>query len=330
MEEKVLAFQEFLAQARGYSPHTVAAYGRDVRQFARFARDEGLQDWDQVDAHHLRAFLARRMRELSRSTLARKMAALRAFFRYLVERQGLAADPAALLRPPKQEKKLPRRLSVDEAFHLVQASRPRRRTYGGERRQEALQARDRAMLELMYSSGLRLSELVGLDLDHLRLDLGLVRVARAKGGRERVVPVGRAALGALQGYLDLRGRLVSPKRPKEEALFLNQRGGRLGTRTVQRILEDRLGGLSVGRKVSPHSLRHAMATHLLEGGADLRSVQEMLGHKSLSTTQKYTHLTIDHLLKVYDAAHPRTAGKGSPEGQKEPGPRGENSRDGVE
>ncbi len=330
MEDEVGAFQDFLAQARGYSPHTVAAYGRDVRQFAEFARREGLEDWERVDAHHLRAFLARRLGELSRSSLARKMAALRAFFRYLVDRRGLAHDPGALLRPPKQDKNLPRRLSVDEVFHLVQAPRPRRRAYGGRRKQRALQARDAAILELMYSSGLRLSELVGLDLEHLRLDLDLVRVVRAKGGRERMVPVGRAARQALERYLDLRPRLLPHPETSCPALFLNQRGGRLGQRSVQRILEDRLGELSVGRRVSPHSLRHAMATHLLEGGADLRSVQEMLGHKSLSTTQKYTHLTIDHLLKVYDAAHPGAAGQVSRRGPSQPRLRGEKGRDEVE
>ncbi len=330
MEDEVGAFQDFLAQARGYSPHTVAAYGRDVRQFVRFVHQEGLEDWSQVDDHHLRAFLARRFKELSRSSLARKVAALRAFFRFLVERRGLAHDAGALLKPPKQEKYLPRRLSVDEAFHLVQAPRPRRRSYGGRKKQEALQARDAAMLELMYSSGLRLSELVGLDLEHLRLDLGLVRVVRGKGGSERMVPVGRAALQALERYLELRVALLSPQGPALPALFLNQRGGRLSQRSVQRVLEDRLGGLSVGRRVSPHSLRHAMATHLLEGGADLRSVQEILGHKSLSTTQKYTHLTIDHLLKVYDHAHPRTRAGRGPGEQKEPGPRGEKGRDEVE
>jgi integrase/recombinase XerC len=202
---------------------------------------------------------------------------------------------------------------VDEVFHLVEAPRPRGRPYGSTELRQTLEARERAALELLYSSGLRVGELAALDVDDLRLELGLVTVRRGKGGRSRVVPVGESAAAALAAYLQVRHRLLSPQDPDQPALFLNRRGGRLSTRSLQRVVDQRRAGLSVGRRVSPHSLRHAMATHLLESGADLRSVQEMLGHKSLSTTQKYTHLTVDHLLAVYDRAHPRAARPGAEE-----------------
>lgn len=307
MDQELRDFAGFLSQGKGRSPHTVAAYTRDLRQFKRFLVEKrGVESWDQVGAIDVRAFMAQGLKSLSRSTMARKLASLRAFFDFLRER-GLEADPSRLVQPPKQEKPLPRRLSVDEAFHLVEAERPQRRDYGSEELRRALETRDRALLELVYSSGLRVQEARGLDLDDLRLDLGLAHIRRGKGSKERVVPMGEKAMQAIQDYLKWRQEMLPAEGPgrQEQALFLNVRGGRLSTRSMQNILAERLAGLSVGRKVSPHSLRHAMATHLLEGGADLRSVQEMLGHSSLSTTQKYTHLTMDHLMKVYDQAHPR-------------------------
>jgi integrase/recombinase XerC len=315
MQEAIAQFRRHLAHARGASPHTVAAYARDVEQFRAFAsaRRE-LASWDQVEAVDVRAFLARELKERKRSSVARKLMGLRGFFDFLREAGLAPANPARLVRMPKQERNLPRRLSVDEAFHLVESPPPERRPYGSEEAASAASLRERAMLELLYSSGLRVSELTGLDVGHLRLDLGLVRVVRGKGGRERLVPVGAPAMRALQAYLAARPALLAAGEQSEPALFLNRRGGRYSPRSVQRMLQGHLPGLSVGRQASPHSLRHAMATHLLEGGADLRSVQEMLGHKSLSTTQKYTHLSVDHLLKVYDRTHPRAA---APQGREE-------------
>lgn len=308
MREEIAQYREYLAAAQGASPHTVAAYARDVEQFRAFATGRReLASWGQVEAVDLRAFVAAEMKKHKRASVARKLMGLRGFFDYLRERGLVPANPARLVRLPKLERPLPRRLSVDEAFHLVQSPPPARRVYGAEDQARAAQLRERAMLELMYSSGLRVSELTGLDLEHLRLDLSTVRVVRGKGGRERLVPVGGPASQALGEYLAARPALLAEAAPGEKALFLNRRGGRFSPRSVQRMLEGHLAGLSVGRQASPHSLRHAMATHLLEGGADLRSMQEMLGHKSLSTTQKYTHLTVDHLLKVYDRAHPRAA-----------------------
>lgn len=310
MQATVRAFGEHLRAVRGLSSHTVEAYTRDVRQFLEFTRGRReIDSWDQVEAGDVRAFVATGMGRLKRATLARKLAALRGFFDFLRETRGVEVSAAELVSPPKQDKRLPRRLSVDEAFHLVEAKRPRRRDYGGEDLRQAIELRDRAALEMAYGSGLRVSEVSALDVDDVRLDLGLVHVRRGKGGRERVVPVGAAAAAAITAWLGWRKILLARAGGEagegETALFLNREGRRLSPRAIQRVVEERLGGLSVGRKVSPHSLRHAMATHLLEGGADLRSVQEMLGHKSLSTTQKYTHLTVDHLLKTYDRAHPR-------------------------
>ncbi len=306
MQEAIAQFREHLAQAKGASPHTVAAYARDVEQFRLFATGRReLASWDQVEAVDLRAFLAAELKRHQRASVARKLMGLRGFFDYLRERGLVPANPARLVRIPKLERPLPRRLSVDEAFHLVQSPPPARRAYGTEEKALAARLRERAMLELMYSSGLRVSELTGLDVDHLRLDLDLVRVVHGKGDRERLVPVGSLASQALKAYLTARPALLAEGHEVQPALFLNRRGGRYSPRSVQRMLEGHLQDLSVGRRISPHSLRHAMATHLLEGGADLRSVQEMLGHKSLSTTQKYTHLTVEHLLKVYEQAHPR-------------------------
>ncbi|MFH1058190.1 MAG: tyrosine recombinase XerC [Pseudomonadota bacterium] len=309
MEAALTDFCAHLAQVRGLSPHTVAAYSRDVRQFLAFmAGRRALADWAAVEPADVRAHLARLMKSDRRSSVQRRLMGLRAFFDFLAERGMIAANPARQVRPPKLDRPLPRRLSVDEAFHVLEAPAPAVATDPGappDPAQAAAQLRDRAMLELLYSSGLRVSELTGLDVGHLRLDLAVVRVVRGKGGRERVVPVGAAALAALKAYLAARPALATAGAGDEPALFVNRRGRRISPRSVQRLMETRRGGLSGGRRVTPHSLRHAMATHLLEGGADLRSVQEMLGHKSLSTTQKYTHLTVDQLLKVYDQAHPR-------------------------
>ncbi|MGD9124428.1 MAG: tyrosine recombinase XerC [Desulfarculaceae bacterium] len=302
------AFAEYQVQARRASENTVAAYTRDVRQFLSYTQGRReISSWEEVDAADVRAFLAQGLKTQKRSTVARKLASLRSFFDYLQQEHQLGLNPSALVRPPKQEQPLPPRLSVDEAFHLVE--QPAGQADAGKKRdkQAAARSRDRAMLELLYSSGLRVSELVGLDLEHLRLDLGLVQVIKGKGGRERLVPVGAKAQAALEQWLQQRDALLAKDNPGQAALFLNQRGGRLSVRSVQNLLQRLIPGLSISRKIGPHALRHAMATHLLEGGADLRSVQEMLGHKSLRTTQKYTHLTVDHLLKVYDQAHPRAA-----------------------
>lgn len=314
-------FSEYLAAGKGASRHTVDSYRRDLDQFQRFLADqEEKNEWGRVDQADVRFFLARRLKGLKRSTQARKLAALRAFFDFMVRRGRLEANPARLVRPPKQEHNLPGRLSVDEAFHLVDSARAPRENGAADQADQpdpgkvAAGLRDVAMLEVLYSCGLRVSELTGLDLDDARVDLGLVRVRRGKGGKERLVPLGNRAAAALTAYLKQRSHLLAKGGQGEgSALFLNRKGGRITPRSVQRLVETGRRELAVSRKVGPHALRHAMATHLLEGGADLRSVQEMLGHQSLKTTQKYTHLAVDHLLKVYDRAHPRA---GDDEGSK--------------
>ncbi len=310
MQAAVEAFRQHLVHARGLSGNTVAAYGRDVAQFLAFlASRRPVEGWSQVEAADLRAFLAQQMKTDRRTSVQRRLMGLRAFFDFLVDRGMISANPARLVRPPKPDRPLPRRLSVDEAFHLLERpAPPALESKAEDAKAGAALLRDQALLELLYSSGLRVGEASALDLEHLRLDLGLVRVVRGKGGRDRVVPLGAQALAALQAWLAARPALLDPEAGAQPALFLNRRGGRLTPRSMENLLAVRRGGLSGGRKVTPHSLRHAMATHLLEAGADLRSVQEMLGHKSLSTTQKYTHLTVDQLLKVYDQAHPRAGG----------------------
>ncbi len=312
LQDLLSAFEGHLAEGAAAAPLTRSAYLRDVREFAAFLSDRSPGwDWPSVGDNEVLAWLAQGLKSKKRSTMARKLMSLRKFFDFLLSREVVAVNPARQVRPPRQGRHLPARLSVDEAFHLVQGP-ARKAAQSLTPAQQAAVLRDLAMLELLYSSGLRVSELTGLDTGHLRLDLGLTRVVSGKGGRERWVPVGRRAAEALERYLAARGELL-PQGSEEQALFLNRRGGRLSPRSVQNLVTRYASELSAGRKLSPHALRHAMATHLLEGGADLRSVQEMLGHKSLSTTQKYTHLTVERLLKVYDQAHPRAQGDGGKE-----------------
>lgn len=303
MQREIAEFTEFLAYSKGASANTVAAYERDLGQFVGFiTREQPGTTWDQVDVNLLRLFLARSLAGLKPSTRARKLASLRAFFDFRVSHRG-GSNPARLVRMPRQAQDLPARLSVDEAFHLVEG--PKRRAKSKRKLAKERKLRDIALLEVAYSCGLRVSELTGLDVDHLRLDLDLVRVAHGKGDKERLVPLGSKAAQAVRDYLGVREKFLRPKGQAGQALFLSQKGGRISPRQVERLVAESLADMDVGRRVSTHALRHAMATHLLEGGADLRSVQEMLGHESLSTTQKYTHLAMDHLMKVYDRAHPR-------------------------
>jgi integrase/recombinase XerC len=277
----------------------------------RFLAESSISGFDKFDVFTVRSFVARRLKTHSRASVARELMSLRALGDFLVGQGLISVNPARLVAVPKQEHPLPKRLSVDEAFHILDT--PLRKEAPTVRR-AWLNLRDAAMLEMLYSSGLRVSELTGLDTGHVRLDLALVRVVRGKGSRERLVPVGEKALRALSSWLEVRPNFTknSGLRAGEERegqpLFVNKNGSRLSVRSVQRLFSHGLDNDTLqARRLSPHSLRHAMATHLLEGGADLRSVQEMLGHKSLTTTQKYTHLTLDHLMKVYDQAHPRAA-----------------------
>lgn len=291
-------FFRHLEVERNLSEHTLRAYRQDLLEFHRFLINDaktGTEDnrVEQVDALLLRRYLARLHKRNRKTTIGRKLSAIRSFFRYLVRCGELAVNPAETVATPKREQYLPKVLTVDEMFALIGAAD------GG----EPLTVRDCAILELFYSSGLRVGELAALDVGHLDLREGLVRV-RGKGDKERIVPVGRRARQALGRHLAERG---VPDR--DQPLFLNYRGGRLSPRSIERNLKKWLLRAGILKDASPHALRHSFATHLLDGGADLRAIQELLGHASLSTTQKYTAVSLDRLMEVYDRAHPRSRKK---------------------
>lgn len=278
---------------------TVTTYLRDLHAFRAFVLEEELPaDARKLDIVALRGFLSRQFAHNQSSTLARKVSALRSFFRFLVRRKILKSNPAAGLRSPKASRPLPRFLSVDQAFQVMDA--PANDTS----RAEPLRARDRAILELLYGSGVRVSELASMDMQSVEHTRAEVRVL-GKGGKERIVPLGKETMAALGEYLTARSTILSKaKKPATDALWLSQRGGRLGVRQIQNIVQ-RYGALGAGRgDLHPHAMRHSCATHLLDAGADLRGIQELLGHASLSTTQRYTHVSVDRLMAVYDKAHP--------------------------
>ena len=289
-------FERHLADERRMSPHTVSAYGRDLRAFANFARERLGKSLsvERVDRPLLRAYLGSIAESRSATTIARKLASLRAFFAYLERYAGLRKNPAALLASPRLRRKLPKFLNAEAAAEVMQA--PDAKSDGPER------ARDTAMLELLYGSGLRVSELVGLNLADVALGTRELRVL-GKGRKERLVPLGSKALSALNRCIESRRELLNGA-PDSGAVFLSRRGRRISVRWVQALVR-RYGILGAGRPdLHPHALRHSCATHMLEGGADLRAIQELLGHSSLSTTQRYTHVSMDQLLSVYDRAHP--------------------------
>jgi integrase/recombinase XerC len=289
----VRAFLGYLKVERQASPHTLRCYEDDLQGFCRYLDENNPRGNDPslVDSARLRRYSAwLGSQGYAATTVARRLASLRSFFRYL-RRQGMVdADPVSGLRNPKQPRRLPRLLRVDEVIRLldgISAATP----HG---------VRDRAMFETLYGGGLRVSELVGIDLADLDFETDLVRV-RGKGRRERLSPVGRMAMSWIAGYLPLR----QPKRQGESAVFLNRYGTRLTSRSVGRLLDSYLVSAGLVSNASPHTLRHSFATHLLDRGADLRSVQELLGHRNLTTTQIYVHVTKERLLGIYQGAHPR-------------------------
>lgn len=292
---EVERFLRYLAEERRGSPRTVSTYGRDLHALARFLGDDP-RGAGELDVRDLRAFLGATSRHAEPATLIRKVAALRSFYRFLMRRAGLRENPAAQLRAPKLRRKLPLFLSVEQAGETMETP-----AGVGTR---AVHARDRALLEVLYGSGLRVSELCGLDLARIDASAATARV-RGKGDKERIVPLGSKALAALRDYLAVRGELRSRDGAQDaQALFLGARGERLGVRQVQ-LLVKRYGALATGTNaLHPHALRHSCATHLLDAGADLRSIQELLGHASLSTTQRYTHVSVDRLQAIYTKAHP--------------------------
>ncbi|HEY4408560.1 MAG TPA: tyrosine-type recombinase/integrase [Acidimicrobiia bacterium] len=292
--------EAFIASLTGASPHTRKAYESDLRQFVAWAERGGAAGPDAVDHLVLRRYLAYlTTRGMARPTIARKAAALRKFFGWLRRRGEVESDPTRNLRTPKGDRRLPRVPKAGEVAVLLDTTPPSGEDEGVG---AAVALRDAAVLEVLYGAGLRISELCGLGPSDVDPRGGMVTVL-GKRSKVRRVPLGEAAISAIRAYLDGgRTNLSGPFTPPD-ALFLNRRGRRLTPRDARRILERRL--LSDGRAISPHSLRHAYATHLLEGGADLRAVQELLGHADVATTQLYTHLTKDRLRAVYDATHPR-------------------------
>jgi site-specific recombinase XerD len=289
----------FVASLTGSSPHTRKAYESDLRQFVAWAERGGAAGPDAVDHLTLRRYLAYlTTRGMARPTIARKAAALRAFFGWLRRKGVVEADPTRNLRTPKGDRRLPRVPKAAEVATLLDEGP----VTPDDPLSLALAARDDAILEVLYGAGLRVSELCGLGPSDVDLRGGMVTVL-GKRSKIRRVPLGEVAIAAIRAYLDGGRTIFSGPASPPDALFLNRRGKRLTPRDARRILERRL--LSDGRAISPHSLRHAYATHLLEGGADLRAVQELLGHADVATTQLYTHLTKDRLRAVYDATHPR-------------------------
>jgi integrase/recombinase XerC len=288
MDAAIAAFLEYLAVERGASAHTVRSYAADLREFAAFLRRTGNPVPAGIDAREVRAYLAAlHQRGLAKSSIGRKLASVRSCFRFLARRGVIEQNPARQVRSPQPPRRLPSFLPKDESKNLL--DRPADPSVAGRR--------DHALLELLYATGIRVAECSGLDCADLDRSHGTVRVL-GKGDKERVVPVGDVALAAIDAYLTVRGKDDGP-------LFTNTWGARLTTRSVHRIVgrQARLAGTS--RRVTPHTLRHTFATHMLGEGADLRLIQELLGHRRLSTTQRYTHVSPEHLMKVYDSAHPR-------------------------
>jgi len=306
-------YLEYLRYQRNASPHTIRNYSSDLEQFYSFlthspdGNPRPAPELDQIDNLTIREFLGGMYERKNRkSSVARKLATVRSFMKFLSVEGAIALNPAKIVASPKQENRLPEYMTVDAITSLIEA--PDTGTDAGKR--------DRAILELLYGAGLRAGELVGLNLGDISLGEGLVRVV-GKGRKERIVPFGSRAAEALQSYLQVRGKQIKagklPAKEKTsaaEAVFLNLRGGRLTSRSVGNIVDHHVGKLSQRLKVHPHTLRHTFATHMLNAGADLRAIQELLGHESLSTTQKYTHVSIEQLVRVYQSCHPRAKKNG--------------------
>lgn len=300
MKTLIERFSAYLQHERAVSPHTYKNYLVDLQQFVTFLQEKypelaaaGEGRFAEIDVSVIRGYVSRMYDSWSPSSMARKLASLRTFFSFCM-RQGLAeSNPAKEVATPKIPKRVPKFLTVDEVFALLDAAA------GG----DVLGSRDKAILELLYASGLRVSELVGLNLEDVDLGSQTVRVL-GKGRKERIVPMGEKACAAISIYLGLRSELLS-RNPAEKGFFLNRHGGRLTARSIERLLGKYIQRSGLQKTVTPHVLRHTFATHLLGAGADMRGIQELLGHSSLSTTQKYTHVGIEKLMEAYDNAHPK-------------------------
>ncbi|MBW2183199.1 MAG: tyrosine recombinase XerC [Deltaproteobacteria bacterium] len=301
MDTLIEKFENYICVERNLSLHTRRNYISDLKQFNDFLKREHPKiKYEAIDNTSIRSYLGFLYKKNRKSSVARKLASLRTFFKFLLRAGILKKNPASLVSTPRLEKYIPSFLSIDETFILLEM--PDVTTFAG--------IRDKAIMEVLYSSGLRVSELVEMDENDLDLNLGIIKVM-GKGKKERIVPVGSKAIEALKSYLNShkRRKKIPPPSSLNPPVFLNQRGGRLTARSVARIINRYIEQCGVLKNISPHSLRHTFATHMLDAGADLRAIQELLGHVSLSTTQKYTHVSIDKLMEVYDKAHPKSREK---------------------
>jgi len=307
LKKLIEEFKKYLIGEKDASPNTVSAYLNDLTQFEAFLLETGHAcnnseiQIDQVDRLALRSFMSRLYEKSNSGTsMGRKLSTLSSFFKFLCREGYIKTNVAKTIPVPKKINKLPSHLSVDEVFRLLELPKPE--SFPG--------TRDRAILEIFYGTGIRVSELVGLSPDDLKLEQRNVKVL-GKGKKERILPLGKQSTEILKSYLQFRTKYIKNKKvePAPSALFLNQRGQSISVRGVRKIISQYIRTNNFPENISPHSLRHTFATHMLEAGADLRAIQEMLGHASLSTTQKYTHLTIDQLTETYDKAHPRARKK---------------------
>jgi integrase/recombinase XerC len=289
------AVADFLGHLResNASPHTIKAYSGDLAHFAAYA---GSRTWKEIDHIAIRGFLSQLYeKSLGKTSVARSLAALRSLYRWLAREGVVEQNPAKLVATPKLPKKLPRVPTIEEINSVLDGAMPE---------VAAFPERDRLMLELLYGCGIRNSELTGINLDDIRLSSEAILI-RGKGKKERYVPFGGSAASALGSYLPVRRQLLEATHKNASALLINQRGGRLTTRSVGRIIKKIAVAKGLSPDVHPHTLRHAFGTHMLEEGADLRAIQELLGHERLATTQRYTQLSMKHVLQVYDQTHPR-------------------------
>ncbi len=298
-------FLESLGAEKGYSDQTIRAYRKDLEDFFSFiAQSQGADEGrkkrartvspSQIDGIRIRSYLGFLHRRNKKTTIARKLSAIRSFFRFLVKRGLISENPAELVLTPKQDQTIPVYLSVDDMFRLLDSIQTD--TLPG--------LRNRAIFETLYSSGIRVSELAGMNYSDVDFAAAVVRVL-GKGNKQRIIPIGQKALEAIKAYREQLDRQIGAEALKDGALFLNKYNQRLTVRSIARILRNLVDSIGLLTTVSPHAFRHSFATHMLDAGVDLRVVQELLGHKSLSTTQKYTHVSIDRLMETYDKAHPR-------------------------
>jgi integrase/recombinase XerC len=308
LNPKITEYLNYLKTEKQYSSHTLKNYRIDLIEIDAFLRENFSQftkkdsiAWDKVPLFALRSYFSRVHGRLKVRSISRRMASLRSFYRYMVKRGYLEHNPTLDLAAPKQPQTLPVFLDIEEAFRLMEA--PGQGINASKGNGAFHSCRDRAILELFYTAGLRVGELTNLKAPDLDLKEGWVRV-KGKGRKERLVPVGKRALEAVKKYLEVRSE-VSAQAGHEAYLFLGERGRKIHASVITLKLKQYARQVGVGKKLSPHVLRHTFATHLLNGGADLRGIQELLGHASLSTTQKYTHINLDKLLEVYDKAHPK-------------------------